>query len=396
MDASPILPANPGLGYRAHKEEIDAAVRAVLESGWYILGRQVAGFEQEFAAFVGVPAVIGVGSGTDALHLALRACGIGPGDLVLTVSNTATATVAAIEMAGAQALLVDIDPETLLMDPARASDAADAFRGTVKAILPVHLYGRMADMPSLMAIAEQQGLAVIEDCAQAHGAALQGRRAGAWGHFGAFSFYPTKNLGALGDAGALTTGDAGLAERARLIRQYGWRERYVSDVPGINTRLDEIQAAILRVQLRHLDAGNARRRAIAAVYDRELRGCVRLPAAGEEGEHVYHQYVVRTPERDRLAAYLKSVGIGTSVLYPQPVHLQPAYRGRMLLGPGGLGRTEAACREILCLPVYPELSDEQVHRVCQGVREWTLTPGRCVLQSGTISPGGRAAFPDAH
>src|SRR5438132_7055559 len=234
----------------------------------YILGDEVARFEEEFAHYLGVQYAVGVGSGTDALHIALRACGVGPGDTVLTVSHTAVATVAAVELTGATAVLTDIDPATATMDVNSLAEAIQKqHSGRLKAIIPVHLYGHPADMPAIMTIAERHGLKVIEDCAQSHGAALEGRKTGTWGHVAAFSFYPTKNLGALGDGGAAVTNDRTVAEQLRLLREYGWRERYVSDFAGLNTRLDELQAAVLRVKLRYLDKENARRRELARIYE---------------------------------------------------------------------------------------------------------------------------------
>ncbi|HKB40142.1 MAG TPA: DegT/DnrJ/EryC1/StrS family aminotransferase, partial [Gemmataceae bacterium] len=341
MPARPVLlPADPGAGYLAHKGAIDAAVRRVLESGWYILGQEAAAFEAEFARYLGVRHAVGVGSGTDALHLALRACGVGPGDAVITASHTAVATVAAIELAGAAPVLVDIDPRSFTLDPNRLEQAVAehggrgraSSAGRLKAVIPVHLYGHPADMPAVMDIARRHDLIVIEDCAQAHGAAVERRKVGTWGHLAAFSFYPTKNLGALGDGGAVVTNDPQTAERARLLREYGWRERYKSEVAGMNTRLDELQAAVLRVKLRHLDRENARRRELARTYDAALSATpLVLPRPRGDVDHVYHLYVVRSQQRDELRASLKADGIGTSIHYPTPVHLQPAYRGRLVL-----------------------------------------------------------------
>src|SRR5439155_24310933 len=236
----------------------------------------------------------------------------------------------------------------------------------------VHLCGDRADVEGMTAIARPHGVAIIEDCAQSHGASIDGRKTGTWGDVAAFSFYPTKNVGALGDGGALVTGDARLAERARELRQYGWRERYVSDAAGMNTRLDEIQAGILRVKLRALDAENRRRGELASVYGEMLAQTrLTLPGAGPRIHHAYHQYTVRTKERDGLREFLGSQNIGTAILYPVPVHQQPAYRDRALIGPGGLARTEELCREILCLPIFPELSDDDVHRVGAAAVRWS-------------------------
>jgi dTDP-4-amino-4,6-dideoxygalactose transaminase len=368
---------DPRANYLAHRAEIDAAIASALESGRYILGEQVTAFEREFAAYLGVRHAIGVGSGTDALHLALRACGMGPGLPVFTVAHTAVATVAAIEMCGATPVLVDISRTDFTMDPNRLAEAVKTsrfsplqcapFRG---AVIPVHLYGHPADTAAILAIARRHDLAVVEDCAQSHGAAEGGRMTGAVGDIAAFSFYPTKNLGALGDGGAVVTSDPNLAERVRLLREYGWRQRYVSDIPGVNSRLDELQAAILRVKLRHLDAENARRRRIAAEYDRLLAGSgLALPQVRPGVTHVYHQYVVRTAGRDALQAYLRARGIGALIHYPVPVHLQPAYAGR-LRGTEALSETEAAAREVLSLPMFPELTDEQVRTTAGEIAGW--------------------------
>jgi len=354
--------ADPKANYLAHKPEIDAVITAVLERGRYILGPEVEAFEREFAAYLGVAGVVGVASGGDALQLALRACSVGPADGVVTVSHTAVATVAAVELTGAVPTLVDIDPVTFTMDCNSLEEAIGDHRGlTLKAIIPVHLYGHPANMPAVMEIAGRYGLCVIEDCAQSHGAAIGGRKTGGWGHAAAFSFYPTKNLGALGDGGAVATNDPALAERARRLREYGWRDRYVSDEPGMNSRLDELQAAVLRVKLRYLDSGNARRRQLAEAYGAALDGAgLTLPQCGPDAFHVYHQYVVRSPRRDALRTRLRDQGVDTAIHYPVPVHRQAAYLGR--IRHGSLARTEEAAKEILSLPMYPELSKEQVAR----------------------------------
>ncbi len=316
---------------------------------------------------------IGVANGTDAIELALRACDIGPGDAVVTVSHTAVATVAAIVRAGATPVLVDIDPTTFTLDPGRLREtlAAQAGKLRIKAVVVVHLYGHPADLPAILQVAGDYGLRVIEDCAQAHGATLHGRQVGTWGDMAAFSFYPTKNLGALGDGGAVLTRDAALGERVRILREYGWRERYVSHEVGMNSRLDELQAAILRVKLRHLGDGNARRRKVAAQYRQRLAGAaVQLPRVAPGVEPVFHQYVVRSGQRDALRAHLQSRGVGSLVHYPVPVHLQPAYRGRIELGDGGLPQTERAAAEVLSLPMFPQLTEEQVIVVAEAVTAW--------------------------
>lgn len=367
-----ILQNDIGAGYRARRDEIDAAVARVLASGWYILGAEVEAFEREFSGWLGVPYAVGVANGTDALALALRGLGIGPGCAVVTVSHTAVATVAAIEMVGATPVLVDIDPRSYCMcpDDLAATLARWRERGSgappIRAVVPVHIYGQPADMARIMDVARAAGIRVIEDCSQAHGATIDGRRVGSFGDAAAFSLYPTKNLGALGDGGIVATADPELRARIAALRQYGWRERYVSAEPGVNSRLDELQAAILRVKLRDLDANNARRAAIAARYDAALAaGAVaaapwRVPGTG----HVFHQYVMRSTRRDAVRAELAGRGIDTAIHYPVPVHLQPAYAGRVTLGPSGCAATAVVAHEILSLPMFPELGRDQVDRIC--------------------------------
>lgn len=354
-----ILPSDPKANYLAHKAEIDAAIHRVLESGCYILGEEVAAFEREFARYIGVAYAVGVASGTDALELALRAAGVGAGDEVITVSHTAVATVAAIERAGAIPVLVDIDSQSFTLNPNRLTSAMTP---RTKAIVPVHLYGHPALMPAIMEIGKEYQLAVIEDCAQAQGAAIQARRVGAWGQAGAFSFYPTKNLGAFGDGGALVTNDKAYAERVRELREYGWRKRHVSEHPGVNSRLDELQAAVLRVKLRHLEAENQHRRALAAAYDSALRGTnLTLPTVAADCLHVYHQYVVRSEQREKLRVALEKQGIATQIHYPLPVHRQPAYRRLRADCP----LTEKIAGEILSLPVHAQINRQEVERVCE-------------------------------
>lgn len=370
----PMLPfADPGAGYRALKPELDAAMLRAMESGWYILGREGEAFEAEFAAWLGVDQhAVGCANGTDALMLILRGMGIGEGATVVTVSHTAVATVAAIEMAGATPLLLDVDPDTYGMDPdelrAVLEDPPPGIP-PIRAVIPVHIYGQAVDLMPIKAACEAAGVALIEDCAQCHGAMLEGRKLGTIGDAAAFSLYPTKNLGALGDGGILATRDAELAKRIGAIRQYGWVRRYVSDLVGVNSRLDEVQAAVLRVKLQHLDAQNARRREIAAAYDAALAGTALTPPARRAGaEHVFHLYVLRHPQRDAIMAKLKAQGIGTGIHYPVPVHEQPAYAGRTALGPAGCAETSRLAQEVFSLPMYPELTDEQVARVCLALR----------------------------
>jgi dTDP-4-amino-4,6-dideoxygalactose transaminase len=364
--------ANPGAGYRALRGEIDVAVARVLESGWYILGQEVRAFEAEFAAWLGATAAVGCGNGTDALALALRALGVGPGMSVVTVSHTAVATVAAIEMVGATPLLIDIEPDYYTMDPGELAEVLahpPAGVPPIRVVIPVHLYGQPAAIEPIVAVCRRHGVPVIEDCAQAHGATIAGRKVGTFTEVAAFSFYPTKNLGALGDGGMVAMRDAGTGTAIAALRQYGWRSHYISDAIGVNSRLDEMQAAILRVKLQHLDAQNARRQTIAAAYDAALRGASLAPPArrGDAG-HVFHLYVLRVPERAALQARLREAGIGTGIHYPVPVHLQPAYRGRLPVGPAGCRATEIAAEQVLSLPIYPELTDAQVAQVCEALR----------------------------
>ena len=358
-----ITQADPGRSYRAHAAEIDEAIARVLRSGRFILDEEVELFERELAAWVGTRFAVAVGSGTDAIAIALRAAGIGAGDEVVTVSHTAVATVAAIEMAGAEPVLVDVDPSTMTIDP---NCIIPVIGPRTRAIVPVHLYGHPAAMDEIGDIARRRGLRIVEDAAQAHGAALRDRRAGTFGDAGAFSFYPTKNLGAFGDGGAITTDDADLAAACRRLRQYGWDAERTSQARGVNSRLDEIQAAILRVKLRHLSADVQRRRAVAARYCAALRGCgLVLPEEAPGALHAFHLYVVRTLDRARLRAALERRGVGTAVHYSVPVHRQPAYAGRLRCAP--LATTERVAREILSLPLYPELSDGEVDEVTAAV-----------------------------
>lgn len=351
--------------YESIQSEIDAATARILKSGWYILGPEVKAFEKEFADYIGVKHALGVGSGTEAIHIALLTLGVGADDEVITVPNTAVATVAAIELTGARAVLVDVHPDTMLMN---VEQLERAITPRTKAIIPVHLFGQSADLDPILKLARAKNIFVLEDCAQAHGATYRGKRVGSMGDIAAFSFYPTKNLGAYGDGGAIVTDNADLAQRVDLLRQYGWRERYTSDIKGMNSRLDEMQAAILRVKLRHLDDWNKARRERAALYT-ELVRTVTLPREMSYGEAVYHLYVVQSPRRDELIAHLKSRGIGTMIQYPHTIHLQPAYTN---LGyrEGRLPVSERLAREIVSLPLYPELSLDDVRGIAQAVNEF--------------------------
>lgn len=346
------------------------AIQRVMNSGWYVLGDEVEAFEREFAYWLGVECVVGVANGTDAIELALRAYDIGEGNKVATVSHTAVATVAGIRRCGAAPRFVDIDPERFTMAPESLAQLLDK-EPDIRAVVVVHLYGQMADMPTIMDLAKQHDLLVIEDCAQAHGAALDERRAGTWGHAGAFSFYPTKNLGALGDGGAVVTHDAQAAERLYALRQYGWDEERISQVEGVNSRLDELQAAILRVKLRYLDAMNASRAQIALRYLEGLSQVdgIHLPFVAADTTHVWHQFVIRSKRRDELAAHLRAREIGCAIHYPRAAHGMPAY-AMPEYAPVSLAETESCVREILSLPMFPELSDAQADAVIQAIGEW--------------------------
>jgi dTDP-4-amino-4,6-dideoxygalactose transaminase len=374
MTDGPLIPqANPGASYLEQKPAIDAAIAEVLESGRYILGEQVAKFEQEFAAYLGVNHGVGVASGTDAIELALRALEIGAGQAVIAPSHTAVATVAAIERAGARPVLIDVDPKTYTITAGAVEAVIKSRRDfdgcRLAAVVAVHLYGHAADMPAILEVATRHGLRVIEDCAQSHGARIDRLSTGAFGDLAAFSFYPTKNLGAFGDGGLVATNDPRLCERLLALREYGWQKRYVSAVPGLNSRLDPLQAAVLGVKLTHLEADNDRRREIAARYSAGLAGLgLELPTSAGV-RHVFHQYVIRTPARDDLSAFLASRSILTGIHYPVPVHLQPAYRGRRLSFDEPR-ETDRLCEEILSLPMFPQLTDAEVDRVIAAISEW--------------------------
>jgi dTDP-4-amino-4,6-dideoxygalactose transaminase len=359
--------SNPRAGYLALKPAIDAAIQRVLDSPAYVLGPEVAAFEEAFARYLGACHAIGVNSGTDALHLALRALGIGPGDEVIAPSHTAVATVAAIEMSGASAVLVDIEAPWRTLDPVAA---AAAIGPRTRAVIAVHLYGQPADLDGLGALCRAHRLALIEDCAQAAGARWRAARVGTVGVAAAFSFYPTKNLGAIGDGGMVVTGDAALAGRVRQLRQYGWDEFRCSIVPGCNSRLDPLQAAVLQVKLPLLDDGNARRRALAARYAAGLTGLpVQLPAERPGSTHAWHLYVIELPDkamRDALLGHLRRLGIIAGIHYPVGAHAQPAYAGRLRTGP--LPVTERLTATILTLPLYPELGEAAEDRVIAAVR----------------------------
>ncbi|TMF04470.1 MAG: DegT/DnrJ/EryC1/StrS family aminotransferase [Chloroflexi bacterium] len=338
------------------KGEVMRAIEEVLDSMQLFLGPNTRAFEEEFAAYCGTRSCVTVGNGTDALHLALRAAGVGAGDEVITVAHTFFATTEAIVMAGATPVYVDIDPNTYLMD---VSQVEARVTSRTKAIMPVHLYGQMADMDAIGEIARRHELVVVEDAAEAHGAEYHGRRAGAIGQLGCFSFYFSKNLGAYGESGAVVTSDAELARRLRLYRDHGSEQRYQHLELGFNARMDEIQAAVLRIKLRHLDAWNAQRRERAAAYARLLADAgLGLPVTAPGRTHVWYVYVIRSPERDALQKVLADREIGTGVHFPVPIHLQPATR-QLGHRAGDLPHTERAAHEVLSIPMYPELSTEQ-------------------------------------
>ncbi len=352
-------------------DELRACLNRVLESGWYVCGKELEAFEGEFAAYVGAEYCVGVANGTDAIELALRGIGVQRGDGVATVANAGMYATTAILRIGAIPIYVDIDPRTMTMCPA---SLGCALRPGTRAVVVTHLYGQAAAIEEILETANKAGLPVIEDCAQAHGARVSGRMVGSWGAAGCFSFYPTKNLGALGDGGAVILSDVQLRDRVRSLRQYGWREKYHAELQGgINSRLDELQAAVLRVKLPHVDAWNGRRRMIAQRYN----GClgdlgIELPDIPGES-HVAHLYVIRTSERDQLRRALAAVGIGTEVHFPIPDYRQVSVQP-FLNEDCHLPVTEEACRSVLSLPCFPEMCDEEVGRVIEATRK-VLTQG---------------------
>ncbi len=348
----------------ALRPELDAALAGVLDDGRFVGGEPVERFEREFAEWLGASHAVGVASGTDAIELALRAVGIQPGDEVITVANTCVPTVAGIERSGASPVLVDADAESMTIDPERL---AAALTERTAAIVPVHLYGRCADMDAILGVAAEHGLKVVEDCAQAHGATWRGRAAGTMGDAAAFSFYPTKNVGALGDAGAVVTNDASLAAEVAALRSYGEFERYESARRGSNSRLDTLQAAVLSVGLRHASEWRERRREIAARYAEALAETpLSAPSDPDGGLHAYHLYVVSVPDRDRLREELGTAGVETLVHYPRAIHQHPVYRD--LPRSGTLFESERLAATVVSLPLYPELEDSEVELVADAVR----------------------------
>jgi dTDP-3-amino-3,4,6-trideoxy-alpha-D-glucose transaminase len=363
------------LQHRSLRAEIMEAVAAVMDRGNFILGEEVEAFEREFAEYQGCRHGVGVASGLDALALALRAAGVGPGDEVIAPANTFVATVLAISQIGAAPVLVDVDADSFTLDP---DGLPHAITPHTKAVLPVHLFGQIAEMDAIEPIASRHGLIVIEDAAQAHGAELRGARAGKWGRAACFSFYPAKNLGAYGDGGAVLTNDAKLADQVRVLRNYGARVKYQHIAQGCNSRLDALQAAILRVKLRRLEAWNAARRRVASAYRERLAdtGLV-LPRELPERKHVYYLFVVRTADPGALHRYLEAQGIETGFHYPIPIHRLPAYRS-LADGEGAFPVTEALARSILSLPMFPEMTEAQIDFVCDHIK--------AALRAGVTGP----------
>jgi len=369
--------ANPAAQFYSYQDEIEAAVLKVLRSNRYILGAEVETLENEFADYIGTHSAIGVANGTDALEIAIRALDIGairaldigPCDEVITVSHTAVATVAAIEAAGATPVLVDVDPVFYTLNPAQLQEVLTP---KTKAVIAVHLYGQAADLDAIGQFCAENKLFLIEDVSQAHGAKWKGKRLGSIGHIACYSCYPTKNLGAIGDAGLITTHDAKLGNKVRMLREYGWQHRYISVLVGRNSRLDELQAAILRIKLRHLDADNSKRRQLAAQYSKLLAGqALQLPATRENTEQVFHLYVIRTSNRHELIEYLKARDIQAGIHYPMPVHLQPAYKNRIRTATD-MSVTERLAEEVLSLPMYPELLSTDIARVIDVVNSYLV------------------------
>lgn len=353
--------------FRSIEHEIRAAIDEVFARSWFIMGEQVKAFEEEFASYIGTKHAVGVGSGTEAVHLALVAAGVRPGDDVITAANTCVPTPAAISFAGAKPVLVDIEPATSTVDPAKLSEA---ITDRTKAIVPVHMYGHPCDMDPILEIANDYKLVVVEDCAHAHGSKYRGKRCGSFGTAAAFSFYPSKNLGAYGDGGAVLTNDDGIAAEIRMLRNYGEERRYYHPIKGYNSRLDELQAAVLRVKLRHLETWNTARRERAAAYRRHLAGLsVVPPSEAPWAKHVYYLFVVRSTHRDALQVHLEQNQIKTLIHYPIPVHLQEAYAD-LGLPAGTFPETEKVADEVLSLPMYPELPLDSITRVAQAIADF--------------------------
>lgn len=361
-----IFCANPSAQFKTYQSEIEAAVLKVMRSNQYVLGEEVESLEQEFASYIGVSHAIGVANGTDALELSMRALDIKPGDEVITVSHTAVATVAAIESLGAIPVLVDVEQDFYTLDPMKLSEALSK---KTKAVIAVHIYGQSANLEEISNFCLQNKLFLIEDVSQAHGAKWNGSRLGSIGDIATFSCYPTKNLGAIGDAGLVATKDSELAKKVRMLREYGWENRYVSEFPGRNSRLDELQAAILRIKLRGLDRDNEKRRQIAKVYQDSLTGLdLHLPQIREGAEHVFHLYVLRCNFQKNIIEDLKKDGINLGIHYPLAVHQQNAYSNRVRTS--SMEITDQLSRQVVSLPIYPELPLSDVHQVSAAIKSW--------------------------
>ena len=360
-----IFCANPKEQYLSYKDEIDSAIKRVLESGWYILGEEVKKFEKEFADFIGTKYSIGVASGTDALFLALKALDIGKGDEVITVSHTAIATVSAIEECGAKPVLADIEEDYFTID---TEQIEKLITSKTKAIIPVHIYGQPCDMDKILEIAKKYNLFVIEDCAQAHGAKYKNKTVGSIGDIGCFSFFPTKNLGSIGDGGAITTNDERLANKIAMLRLYGWDKDRNTQFSGYNSRLDEIQAAVLRVKLKYLTRDIKRRNNVAKFYEKYLSDLdLILPKVRKECYHAYHLFVIKTDDREKLLQYLKEHQIMPMIHYPRAVHMQKYYKNKI-----NLPVTEKIVESILSLPMYPELKEEEIQYITVKLKEFRI------------------------
>jgi len=349
--------------YRTIEKEIDSVIKKILTKGQFILGEELEKFEKEFSEYCGVRFGVGVANGTEAIALSLLSLDIKADDEVITVSNTAFPTVVGIKMSGATPVFVDINEDSYLMN---VKNIEKAITKRTKAIIPVHLYGQVCDMDELETISKEYNIPIIEDCAQAHGAEYKGKKSGSFGIMSAFSFYPSKNLGAYGDAGMVLTNDESLYNKLRMLRNYGQKERYYHSMFGINSRLDEIQAGILRVKLKHLEEWNERRRKIAEKYNENLKDLVKTPLEIIGCKHIYHLYVIRTKERERLKKYLEENGIQTLIHYPIPVHLQPVFKSNSIQLP----ITEKVSKEILSLPIYPQLTDEEVEYIISKIKKF--------------------------
>lgn len=359
--------ANPSEQFKSYQEEIEAAVLDVMRGNQYILGEQVEKLEVEFANYIGVKYSVGVANGTEAIELALRALNIGPGDEIITVSHTATATVAAIDACGAQPVLVDIEDDFYCIDIDKINSAITE---KTKAIIAVHIYGQPVDILAISEICKDNKLFLIEDVSQAHGAKINNKKLGSFGIVSCFSCYPTKNLGAIGDAGLITSNNEDLIHRIKMLREYGWKTRYCSEIPGRNSRLDELQAAVLRVKLKYLDNANNQRRVLATIYTENLKNIgVKVPLIRNSAEHVFHLYVIRISQRDKFKNFLNNKGIFPGIHYPIPIHLQPAYFHRVRT-PSLMTRTEAAALNVISLPIYPELQVEDLMKIINEIESW--------------------------